>query len=231
MLGGAVALAGATLLALGKMAADAFTCGAVLAQSAFGLWGAGWFYWGFWRHRAAYRQRYGDLAYRHLCFRFLLPALIGAGPTVYFPILVGGERLLAQWLAYSCAAYLLLTTGLIETRGKEIFWSWDVRGFVYSVFPERGRVLTSGIFHRLRHPVYSAGMRWVCALALLRDNMPALLCAFVVALGFCLLARLEERELVQLDASYSAYRRRVPAFFVARPLPFWHYLLTGNRTG
>jgi protein-S-isoprenylcysteine O-methyltransferase Ste14 len=52
---------------------------------------------------------------------------------------------------------------LLEIRGKALMWSWNVRGSVHNVFPERGRVLTSGIFEWLRHPEYSAGTRRIFA--------------------------------------------------------------------
>ncbi len=222
------ALATIAVLALGRVVAHTLPYGAVAAQGVFVLWAAGWFYLGFWRHRAMYRQRYANSAYRHLCLRFLLPALIGGGAALWYPILVSGDKLVPPMLAYGLAVYLLLTTRLMELRGIEIFWSWDVRAFVYSVFPERGPVFTSGIFGWLRHPVYSAGMRWVFALALLRDNAPALLCAALVSGGFGLMAQLEERELAERDAGYAAYRRHVPGFFVLRALPFWRFLLTGK---
>lgn len=85
--------------------------------------------------------------------------------------------------------------------------------------------MTSGIFEWLRHPVYAAGVRWVFALALLRDNAPALLCAGIVAIGFWRLAWLEERDLAESNAGYEEYRRRVSAFFPTHPVAFWRFLL------
>src|SRR5207244_4050514 len=117
-------------------------------------------------------------------------------------------------IAYGVAAYLLATMQLLEVRGKEIFWDIEWRAFVYNVFPERGRVVTAGIFHWLRHPVYSAGMRLTIALALLRNNLPALLCAALLVAGLWIWEMIEERDLQQKDANYSMYRRSVPAFFV-----------------
>jgi protein-S-isoprenylcysteine O-methyltransferase Ste14 len=73
-------------------------------------------------------------------------------------------------------------------------------------------------------------MRFTFALALLRNNAPALLCAAIATVGLWLWSRVEERDLPALDADYAEYRRRVPAFFVPRPVRFWRYLLTGKDT-
>ncbi|HXQ24522.1 MAG TPA: methyltransferase [Candidatus Acidoferrales bacterium] len=225
---GSIAVATLGCLLLGRLAARAVPGGALLVQSALVLWAGTWMLPGFWRHRAAYRERYGTQAYRYLFFRFLAPFFAVGGAAIYFPLLVDGERLLPPAIAYGFAAYLLVTAQLMEVRGKEIFWDIEWRPFVYNVFPERGRTVTAGIFHWLRHPVYSAGIRFAIALALLRNNAPALLCAAVVAVGLAVWGRIEERELEQKDAGYATYRRRTPAFFVLRPLRFWRFLLTGE---
>lgn len=226
---GGVTLASGVCLLLGRMAAQAMPYGAPLVQSTFLLWAGAWMRLGFWQHRAAYRQRYAMLAYRHLFFRFLLQFFVGGVAAIYFPVLVDGQRLLPPVLAYGLAVYLLITTQLIEVRGIEIFWDIEWRAFVYSVFPERGRVVTSGIFHWLRHPVYSAGMRFTFALALLRNNFLALVCAALLAVGLWVWASVEERDLQKRDPGYATYRASVPAFFVRRPGRFWRFLLTGKN--
>ena len=222
-------VAAAVTLALGAVIARRVPHGAIVVQSALLSWAAGWFYVGFWRHRLAYRQRYAAQAYRHLCVRFLMPALVAGAAAACLPILVSGERLLPPALALGLAAYLLLTVCLLESRGREIFWSWDVRSFVYSVFPERAQVMTSGVFAWLRHPLYSAGVRWVFALALLRNNAPALICAAMIAVAFRCMGFLEERELAEHDSQYATYWRRIPAVFSPHPLRFWRFLLTGKN--
>ncbi len=226
---GGVALAAALCLLLGRAVASASPHTGPLVESAFVAWAGAWMLAGFWKHRAAYRERYGLLAYRHLFFRFLLPFFVGGMAALYFPLLVDGKRMLPPFIAYGLAVYLLVTMLLIEIRGKEIFWDTEWRAFVYNVFPERGRVATSGIFSWLRHPVYSAAIRLTFALALLRNNVPAVVCAGLVAVGLWFWGSMEERDLEHRDAAYAGYRRRVPAFFVSHPMRFWRFLLTGKE--
>jgi len=224
--GTTVACAGG--LVAGTKIAAALPYGALWVQSFFVLWAGAWMYGGFWMHRAAYRARYGAAAYRYLFFRFILPAVGGAGAALNFPVLIGGPPLLPPASAYVTAGYLLLAATLIEIRGKELFWNIDLRAFVYSVFPERGAMLTSGIFQWLRHPVYSTAVRFAVGVALLRNNLHAVLCAAFIAAALWLWAGIEERELERVDPRYADYRRRVPAFFVLPPVGFWRYLLTGK---
>lgn len=218
-------------LAGGRIVARASPYRALLVQSGFVLWAALCLYVGFWRHRAGYRERYGTLAHRYLFLRFFVPGLVGLVAAVAFPVLVGGKRLLPPAIAYSLAAYLLITMQLIVERGKEVFCNLDLRAFVYSVFPERGQVLTSGIFLYLRHPIYSSAMRLTFGLALLRNNAVALLCSGLIAAGFWLWTKAEERDLITQHADYEDYHRLVPAFFVTRPVwlvRFWRFLVTGQ---
>jgi protein-S-isoprenylcysteine O-methyltransferase Ste14 len=226
--GGGVAFSLVLFLAVGRLVARALPLGALIAQGSFVAWGGLWMR-GFWRRRADYRRRYGALAYRELFFRFLLPAMVGGLAALCFPLLVGGERLLPSVIAYAPAAYLAATAQLLELRGKEVFWNIDFRSFVYNVFPERRHLITTGIFHWLRHPVYSAFVRFVFALALIRNNLPAVVCAGFGAAAIWLLARAEEAELERLDPDYANYREHVPALFASRPVRFWRFLLTGRE--
>lgn len=215
----------------GVMVARALPYGGLLAQSGFLLWIGLLWYGGFWQQRVVYRERYGREAYRQLCFRFFLPGLAGGIAALIFPAFISGRQLLPSVVAYSLAAYLLVTMELLGKRGKELFYNIDLRMFIYSVFPEEGQVITSGIFVWLRHPIYSAFLRFVLAMGLLRNNAQALLCAGVIAVGLWFWARVEERELTVRDAGYEDYRRRVPAFFVTPPArlwQFWRFLVTGK---
>jgi protein-S-isoprenylcysteine O-methyltransferase Ste14 len=202
-------------------------CGLISA-----LWGTA--HQGFWRGRAAARARHGAWAYRALFFRYVGPTVALLFAAAWLPLAAtGGPR--ASWaLSRGVAAYLLLTGGLISARGRDLFWNIDLRAFVYSVFPEEGRWVRSPLFERLRHPIYSAAVRWILGLAVLRGNLEALACGLLLAAGFALWAGLEDREMTSRFVDYHAYRLETPGLFVLRPtrLPgFWRYLLRGGDSG
>jgi len=77
---------------------------------------------------------------------------------------------------------------------------------------EGHHIIDTGPYHIVRHPIYTGLILAAFATAIVKGTGVALLGAAIVALGFWIKARLEERFLCQeLGAeAYSAYRRRVP---------------------
>ena len=226
-----VVVTGLGLFAAGAWLARRFPYGGLGAQAACVAWTAAWAYGGFWRGRAEYRARYGENAYRILWLRFVGPALAGVFAASLMPLAaVSGPRL-PRPLSLSLAAYLFATAQLVTVRGGDLFWTFDLRAFVYSVFPERGAWVSSPLFRRLRHPIYSAAVRWILGLAVVRGNAEAVGCGLMLAAAFWLWSRAEENDMIARYPHYRDYMRSVPALFVVSPrgyVDFARYLLTGR---
>ncbi|MFO0910449.1 MAG: methyltransferase [Isosphaeraceae bacterium] len=189
-------------------------------------------YCGFWRHRQSYRARYGDEAYRRLFFRFVSPTAALIVASAWTPLAGTQGPRLPDALAWCLVVYLLATAALIAARGRELFWNLDLRAFVYSVFPDRGIWVASPLFDRLRHPIYSAAVRSILAVALLRNNVEAIACALLVCLAFRVWAAVEDAEMIERYPAYEDYRRAVPALAVVRPgrwAEFMWFLLLGSE--
>ncbi|MBI2298494.1 MAG: hypothetical protein HYU66_05995 [Armatimonadetes bacterium] len=202
---------------------------ATAVEGLYLLWCGRYMLWGFFEQRERYRAIHGEQAYAHLFLDYLVPFLAGAGPVIVFPALVSGPRLLPSFVALLAGAYLLATALLMERRAPEIFWNVELRGFVFTVFPERGEVIQCGLYEYLRHPIYSCIARFALGLALLRNNLPALVCAMMLCGGLWLMARTEELDLVARQPSYVAYRDATPGFVVRRPGEFFRYLLGSDE--
>lgn len=228
---GAVVGSGLLLVVAGAWLARRWPYGGVLAQAGFVGWTGAWAYLGFWRHREAYLRRYGDDAYRALFLRYVGPALAGLFAASWMPLAaVSGDKL-PPALRLLGSAYLFTTAGLITARGRSLFWNIDLRAFVYSVYPDRGEWVSSPLFDRVRHPIYSAAVRWVLGMALARGNAESVACGLILASGFRLWCLAEEADLVGRYPSYAGYLRTVPALFVATPgryADFLRYLLAGE---
>ncbi|MEO6395481.1 MAG: isoprenylcysteine carboxylmethyltransferase family protein [Devosia sp.] len=79
------------------------------------------------------------------------------------------------------------------------------------------RVVDSGPYALVRHPIYSGSLVALCSTALLRPGLVSFAGVGLFAVAFIIKARLEEEFLsVDLGAEYAAYRRRVPML-----VPFW----------
>jgi protein-S-isoprenylcysteine O-methyltransferase Ste14 len=119
--------------------------------------------------------------------------------------------LLAGWvLAGVCAAGLLFTWWARVSLGS--LWSGSVSR------KEGHTVIQSGPYRLVRHPIYTGLIVAAVAQGALIGMAANLIGALLMAFGFWLKARLEERFLSQElgAAAYSEYQRRTPML-----VPFW----------
>lgn len=125
---------------------------------------------------------------------FAVAVFVDVGPRLQPPIEV-------RWMgALLCAAGLLMMAAALAAMGR-----------VMQVSPipkDEGRLVTRGVYRRLRHPMYTAIVLVVIGLTL---RAPSLLVAVAgIALITLLLAKasFEERLLVARYPDYPEYRRR-----------------------
>lgn len=113
------------------------------------------------------------------------------------------------WPVPVLGAALLLLGAWLGLRGK-----CDL-GSQRTPFPRPkpgARLVTTGIYSRLRHPLYAAVIVLGFAWALLWRSWPALAVATVQIFFFHAKARREERWLRERFPEYAAYARRVKRF-------------------
>ena len=80
-----------------------------------------------------------------------------------------------------------------------------------------GRLLTEGVYARVRHPRYVAVLLGLISVALFSNYLALYLLLPIGAAGLYLIVRLEERELVErFGDEYETYRDRVPMFVPRR---------------
>src|SRR5262249_13380299 len=90
-----------------------------------------------------------------------------------------------------------------------------VRSFA-PFFAEAGRIrlVTTGAYGVVRHPIYAAGIWFQLGALLVSGSLAVAIACGVLAGGACWFTRQEERRLVALlddPAAYERYRARVPA--------------------
>jgi len=102
-----------------------------------------------------------------------------------------------------------------------IMAAWGLgRSLTPSPLPKTDAILqTGGLFHYVRHPIYSGVLLWAAGVTLASPDLArgllfAALCAF-----FWMKARFEERQLTRRFANYADYARETPMF-----VPFWRRL-------
>ena len=116
----------------------------------------------------------------------------------------------------------VLGWAMVALTAAGIAFAWWARihlGRLWSGGIERmadHRVVDSGPYALVRHPIYTGLIAGAAAMAGLQARPWAIAGAALFALGFALKARVEERFLETQIGGYEAYRRRVPMIV---PLP------------
>jgi protein-S-isoprenylcysteine O-methyltransferase Ste14 len=177
----------------------------------FAVWVASWLAAAIWTRRTQARSSFGqELIHR-------VPTVIGAvAVTVATRLRLEG---FAPWglpLAASWALTALVAAGLLFT-----WWARVTLGDLWSASVTRKEghhVVERGPYALVRHPIYTGLIGAFFALAIQIGLPLGVVGAALIALGFWLKGRIEERFLsAELgEAAYADYRRRVPML-----IPFW----------
>ncbi len=187
----------------------------------------------FFSQKDRYQTRFGEMAYARAFTSFGIPGLgivfaaiahLGymPGPMVppvwWRPVLIG-----VGWLAILVGASLWWRA--VNALGV------DYLTMLYIYHPQDRRVVDSGLFGVIRHPVYAAAVHISTGLACVHAGWYSLLVALVVPLFFLgWIFLVEEKELLKNAHGYLDYRRSVPALFPRmRDLrKYWLVLVTGG---
>jgi protein-S-isoprenylcysteine O-methyltransferase Ste14 len=177
------------------------------------LWLIAWIATALWRARklaSAPRSRFG----LQLAIAFAGYALLFARP----PLVRHPLWLLPPWLGWSLV-------GVIALACLFSIWARIHLGALWSAgitLREGHRVVRSGPYAIVRHPIYTALIAAAFALAGLKADPFALAGAALVTIGFTLKARVEEAFLAEAlgRSDYESYRRSVPMLVPFARIPY-----------
>lgn len=179
----------------------------------FVVWAISWLIAGLWSSRAKSRAGFAqELPYRLVTIAgFFL--LFGVKPGRSTGYLVFWS--LPEWGAWIMAGFAAV--GFLFA-----WWARLRLGKLWSAFVTRKdehRIVDSGPYALVRHPIYTGIILAAAAVAILKGNICAIAGAVLIVVGFWIKARLEERFLgEQLGAeTYAGYRRRVPMLIPLLP--------------
>jgi protein-S-isoprenylcysteine O-methyltransferase Ste14 len=168
-------------------------------------WLISWFVAAFWANRTEKRVITWETGLYRL--------IILAGAVLSAPLAARRLHLQQLWhvgFAGACTLLLLTVAGLLFTWWARLhlgrLWSGSITR------KEDHRVIDTGPYAFVRHPIYTGIIFALFASALAQATISSLAGAALIALGLWMKARIEERFLTQeLGAdAYGVYRRRVP---------------------
>ena len=172
----------------------------VISAGLWLAWLVSWNVAAFWRDKSTAEAPRNQ--YRFLFIVSVLGFMLafGVAPWIYHPL--WPIRPVLGWgMVALTAAGLLFTWWARVHMGR--LWNGGVSR------TEHHRVIDSGPFALVRHPIYSGMIAAVWAVAVLQARPMALVGAALFALGFILKARVEERFLAGEFPGYADYRKRV----------------------
>jgi protein-S-isoprenylcysteine O-methyltransferase Ste14 len=190
--------------------------------TAFAASGLLWVAWSFsWAAAAFWSRRTTARAPRAERLLDVIPTVAGAAMLLYGARtrMVFGETPLTLWRLPGAAEW-----GLVGVEALGFAFAWWARltlGDLWSgaVTRKEGHVVVErGPYRLVRHPIYTGIIAAAVALALMIGAPSGLLGAALIAAGFSIKARLEERFLsAELgEDAYADYRRRTPML-----IPLW----------
>ena len=156
--------------------------------------------------------------------RFRLPDLgsRGEGWVIGQFILLGMVFLvsvpgIAHLVPDGVASWLALLGGSATLVGAGVVLALGVRGLGASLTPlprprDDAEMVDSGVYARIRHPIYGGLILAALGWAILTRSLPAIGIALLLAIFLDAKARREERWLLERYDAYPAYRRRTKRF-------------------
>ena len=162
------------------------------------------------------RRGLGRTADRIYRLAYNLIAVISFLPVLVLPAILPDQslyRIPFPWtllnLAIQGLAVLALLVGVLQTG------AWSFIGLEQLLAPPDSRppeLVVSGLYRRVRHPLYTAGLAFIWLTPLMTCNVLALNLGLSAYLFIG--AYFEERKLVrEFGEAYQAYQQRTPMFF------------------
>lgn len=122
-------------------------------------------------------------------------------------------RASAPFLVIPAGAARMVGWLLVVAGAVPVVWGHLQLGLRTHVPSVRDPLVRTGLYARMRHPIYAGGILIFGGLAVLRPTAPVLV-ASAAGIGWALIqARLEELDLLQRLPAYREYMRQVPRFF------------------
>jgi protein-S-isoprenylcysteine O-methyltransferase Ste14 len=183
------------------------------ANLLFVAWAVSWILAAVWSSRTQSRAGVAE----QLPYRFITIA----GFFLLFGVRPGrSDGYLVFWTLPDWASWIM--TGLTGVGFAFAWWARLHLGKLWSAFVTRKtehRIVDTGPYGIVRHPIYSGIILAAVAVAILKANLYAIIGALLIIIGFWIKARLEERFLSQQlgPETYAAYRHRVPMLFPKLP--------------
>ena len=176
--------------------------------------------------RKTYREKFGKLAYQKLYYRYIIYENPLGNASRYCRILLKTDYFLPAFVTLPSSFltssllpyYVAIPTGLLLFVIGWMLWNpsrefnIDHHMYVYTVFPEDGRIIQSEMYDIIRHPKYLGECFLALGVGVFANNMVAIIFSLFHIIPTLLLVIIEDKELERrFGESFIDYKKRVPA--------------------
>ena len=176
--------------------------------------------------RESYLKKYSQLAVQKLWFHYELYTIPFLSSSLYFPLLLINYDFIPSIVTHQPhfltnslfplytsipIGIVILILGIRIGRPSGGFDA-NVESYMYIIYPEKGKLISDGTYQYIRHPRYLGRGVIAFGLAIIANNILALLVAAIHTVAFWSLIPSEEYELARrFGDKFGSYTRRVPA--------------------
>lgn len=179
--------------------------------------------------RDKYRRKYGNLAGQHFWYNYLSYVNPIVSAAFYFPLLLINyntpsfhliqmpdhfitNSLFPIFIALPLGIFVI-SIGLLIRRTSGSYGT-DVDSYLYMIFPEKGRLITDGLFKYIRNPQYLCRGIISIGFGVIANNIGAIIVGFIHFLSYCAIIPAEDRELIRrFGNEFQRYQKNVPMLF------------------
>ncbi len=118
------------------------------------------------------------------------------------------------WRDYNPVHIIISAVGLLMFSSGLFIIFWGIHSLRKAVFVPENKVIVSGPFAFVRHPMYFGGIIGAIGLALVAGSLLGLVYSFFLALVLLHISNAEEKDLeARFGMEYVGYKKKVPKLF------------------
>jgi len=178
--------------------------------------------------RSKYLKRYGKSAGQYFWYRYHSYIIPLQSASLYFPLLLKTDYFLPAIIQFPShfltksllpifialpLSITLVVFGLFIRRASRGFGS-DEDHFLYMIYPQKGRLITQGIYRFIRHPRFLCRITITIGFGIFANNLMAIGVVLIHLVIFYLLLIPEDKELgKRFSEGFLDYKNKVPSLF------------------
>jgi len=174
------------------------------------------------------REKYGDLAVQKYWFNYQFATMPFISAAYYFPLLLYNydflptitkmpshlinSSIFPYFVAIPLGIFLVIF-GFMMKRPSGGYGS-DYDNYIYTIIPEKSRLITEGMYHFIRNPQYLSRGIIAMGFGVIANNISAILVGLIHFISYCAIIPAEDDELLRrYGDEFRVYKNRVPALF------------------